>query len=532
MHSRISVTLAMVVTAATVVASQAPAPPPQQPATATDQTPSFRSGIEVVSVDVGVVDKQGQPLRGLTPADFVVTVAGRPRRVVTAEFVERPAPLPVPATAAPPEPDRISTNEGGGAGRLYAFIVDQNTLDLGSARRVATATTPFFSRPTFADRSALLLMPLGPNVSFTGPTTACAKGSSASPAPATEHGLGIRQPRRSAGHLEPQPVRAAQPGRPRMRVHIRVWRRRRVVAVRSRIGRGRPDGTPAPPAGGMTTGAKAAAAAYTDAADGNGADRRGHRCESAGQQQPECVRRQPARAMQMQAESAWRTAQMNSLASLSTLRQALAALGRVRGDKTVILISGGWPLDDREEMSAISTVASEAAAARVTLYSIFVPPPSFSADRRMLTSTPLADTYLYSGPLETLAGMTGGASFRAEVGADAAFERLARELAGYYRIGVERDPSDSDGKGRRLKVQVARDSLTVRAREIFDVRTYEDRDWAARLASAIDAPVPATDIGLRVTSYLSADPDDGSRRRVLFAGEVPAPSLVTPRCTC
>ena len=221
----------------------------------------------------------------------------------------------------------------------------------------------------------------------------------------------------------------------------------------------------------------------------------------------------------MQAEATWRTAQMNSLASISALRQFLGMLGRVAGDKTVILISGGWPLDERDEISLVSTVAAEASAARATVFSIFVPTPIFSADRRTMTSTPLADNYLYSGPLETLAAMTGGGSFRAEVAAESAFERLGRELAGYYRIGIEKDPADADAKSRRLKVQVLRASATVRARDIFDVRTYEDRDWAARLATAIDGPVIATDIGLRVTSYLSADPEDSSRLRVLVSGE-------------
>ncbi len=88
------------------------------------------------------------------------------------------------------------------------------------------------------------------------------------------------------------------------------------------------------------------------------------------------------------------------------------------------MISGGWPLDERDEISLVSTVAAEASAARATVFSIFVPTPIFSADRRTMTSTPLADNYLYSGPLETLAAMTGGGSFRAEVGAESAFERL------------------------------------------------------------------------------------------------------------
>ena len=42
--------------------------------------------------------------------------------------------------------------------------------------------------------------------------------------------------------------------------------------------------------------------------------------------------------------------------------------------------------------------------------------------------------------------MTGGGSFRAEVNAEAAFERLGRELSGYYRIGVEKDPADRTAK--------------------------------------------------------------------------------------
>ena len=133
---------------------------------AADQTPAFRSGVEVVTVDVGVVDRQGQPLRGLTPADFVVTVGGQPRRVVTAEFVERAAR---PAVAARPRRRGASApNEGGGVGRLFVFIVDQNTLDLGNARRVASAAGALLHR---GSRSPIvrrcMLLPLGPNVAFT-----------------------------------------------------------------------------------------------------------------------------------------------------------------------------------------------------------------------------------------------------------------------------------------------------------------------------------------------------------------------------
>ena len=49
------------------------------------QVPVFRSGVEAVAVDVGVIDRQGAPLRGLTAADFKVSVAGQPRRVISAD---------------------------------------------------------------------------------------------------------------------------------------------------------------------------------------------------------------------------------------------------------------------------------------------------------------------------------------------------------------------------------------------------------------------------------------------------------------
>src|SRR6185369_2249229 len=108
--------------AAALLSGGAPAVSAQQPRA--EQAPSFRSGVEVVSLDVGVVDKQGMPIRGLTPADFVVTVAGQQRRIVTAEFISRDA---TPASArVQNEGATISTNEGAGIGRLYAFVVDQN----------------------------------------------------------------------------------------------------------------------------------------------------------------------------------------------------------------------------------------------------------------------------------------------------------------------------------------------------------------------------------------------------------------------
>ena len=116
--------------------------------------------------------------------------------------------------------------------------------------------------------------------------------------------------------------------------------------------------------------------------------------------------------------------------------------------------------------------------------------------------------------------MTGGTSFRAEVGAEAVFERLGRELAGYYRIGIEKDASDAAGEGPADEgAGVRAAGLTVRAREIFDVPHLRGSRLGGAARRRNRWSVPATEIGLRMTSYLSADPADSTRLRLLVSGE-------------
>lgn len=71
-------------------------PPLSAQQTGNEQTPAFRSGIEVVTVDVGVVDRRGQPVRGLAPADFC-----RERRWTAAQGGDRGVRRSVHATGGP-----------------------------------------------------------------------------------------------------------------------------------------------------------------------------------------------------------------------------------------------------------------------------------------------------------------------------------------------------------------------------------------------------------------------------------------------
>lgn len=471
----------------------------QQPSAS--QLPSYRSGVELVTVDVGVVDKTGQPVPGLKAEDFIVTVAGQPRRVVTAEFIDTAEAR----TAFGHRPDvvPVSTNEGGGTGRLVVFVVDSNTIEAGSARQVTEAASRFLSRLSLADRSAVVSLPVGRTIAFTwahhrvreallrasgagGALTTWEYGSLAEARDvATRGGFALRDigSRECASEL----------------------------ASSGDSGGGGGSGQGQSSSGGSQSGGTGGSGSGTTGSQSSGG---GAGVASGGPRGDQCLRE-----IQNNAAMTWSMARANSLSSLAALQQVLAALRGVSGDKTVVLISGGWPLDEHEQTSVLTSVSADAAAARATLFTVFVPRSSISTDRRSANATMLSDEQIYSWGPENLASMTGGRTFKANAAVEGMFDRLTRELSGYYRIGVEKEATDTGAKDRRMTVQIGREGLTVRAREIFDVTTYEDRDWSARMASALESPIPATALALRVTSYLAADLEDPANLRLVLAGE-------------
>ena len=185
-----------------------------QQAAPDQQPPAFRSGVEVVTVDVGVVDKQGRPMRGLTAADFMVTVAGQQRRVVTAEFVERAAPSPSTTVAASANPAQVSTNEGAGAGRLVR--VHRRSEHARSRKRAArrgscgsVLRTPDVCRSVGIDADAARTERLVHVGARSRARRTAARHRHGPP----DDGLGVRQPGGRSRHHESQPDGPAHPGR-------------------------------------------------------------------------------------------------------------------------------------------------------------------------------------------------------------------------------------------------------------------------------------------------------------------------------
>ncbi|HKW01528.1 MAG TPA: VWA domain-containing protein [Vicinamibacterales bacterium] len=101
--------------------------------------PVFRGGVELVTLDVTVVDKDGKPVRGLKPEDFVVTLEKQARPVRALDFLEFGSAAGSTAEA------RQTTNQPGQAaparrgGRVVVLLFDDLSYKPGPGKALLVA---------------------------------------------------------------------------------------------------------------------------------------------------------------------------------------------------------------------------------------------------------------------------------------------------------------------------------------------------------------------------------------------------------
>jgi len=141
-----------------------------QPPPVPDPQTTFRSSVEVTSLDVSVVDDRGKTLLNLAPADFVVRIDGNARKVVSAEWVPLVTESTSKETAPPPE--GYSTNESSTGGRLIVLAIDEPNIRFGGASGIAKAANAFIDRLSPSDRVAVAGFGIGaPATAFTSDLT-------------------------------------------------------------------------------------------------------------------------------------------------------------------------------------------------------------------------------------------------------------------------------------------------------------------------------------------------------------------------
>jgi VWFA-related protein len=117
--------------AAAAQAEEAPLPPPL----------TFRAEIEQVVVDLVVTDKKGNPVKGFTRDDLIITEDGKPESIVSFEAIELPEE---PAPMAPPPPKvSVNTIPEAQRGRTFVIVFDDTHISPYRARDAKAGVASF-----------------------------------------------------------------------------------------------------------------------------------------------------------------------------------------------------------------------------------------------------------------------------------------------------------------------------------------------------------------------------------------------------
>jgi VWFA-related protein len=441
----------------TALAAQTPAPqPPQQPV--------FRAGVDLLTVDATVVDREGRQVTDLKPPEFQVEVDGDTRPVVSAEYVklvdDTPRPVGAKLAAVPavaPDEAYFSTNSRGLVpGRSILILVDQGNIRVGQGRFMMRSAVKFVDSLMPADRVAMVAIPQGALVDFTSEHEKVREALLAT--------VGLATPFKGRFHISLSEAIAT--------VEHSDINLRNALILRE---------------------CGSALLSNIEAA----------RCEiEVEQEAAEIVNHQ----------------RQQTQASLRGMREVLKSLGALDGPKTVILISEGLVLDGLG--SETDEIAAIAADVRATLEVMLLDVPQVDVTESQRPTTPREDRDRQVMGLEMIAGNSRGTLHRIITSGDNAFVRINRSMAGYYLLGVEARPRDRDGRRHRIQVKTTRRGVTVYSRRGFLATTSPENtspDEAVR--RALRGPLTINDLPMRMTTWTYKEPG-GSRVRLLLAAEI------------
>ncbi|MEP6916043.1 MAG: VWA domain-containing protein [Acidobacteriota bacterium] len=212
------------------------------------------------------------------------------------------------------------------------------------------------------------------------------------------------------------------------------------------------------------------------------------------------------------------------LRALKTLAEAMSPIEQ---KKAILYFSAGMQRSGQDNQVELRSAINAAVRANVAIYPIdtrglqaIVP----GGDARQASGR---GTALFSGrgvaqqfaqlassqdTLTSLAGDTGGRAFTDSNDFGEAFARVQRDMSAYYILGYSSSNATKDGRFRRIQVRLKRGDYRVEARAGY----YADRDFThtnrtdreAQLDEQMFAAVSATDLPVMVTGgwfRLSAD---------------------------
>jgi VWFA-related protein len=409
------------------------------------QQPPFRSGVELIAVDVQVVDDQGTPVQSLDARNFQVEIEGRRRRIVFVDLLQFTESAAKPNRRTVGTPVRATgTSISGPAvnGRVYVLAIDSMSFRPAATRNLMVAARQFVQSLQPNDRVAVVPFPMD---GVTDVTT-----DHAAVLTALDRVVGTRPHNTDSCRLDPSDV------------------------VDFTSPRADPGSPPDP---------------------------------QISRRVADIVQSSPSTCRPL-IEARMRALEEESLIAqrLGALRGMLQALATSPERKTIVLLSAGIVNADRPGgrpdigIDLGSIVGQDAARANATIYTLWVDNLRRDSTMASASGTPRStdnfqrDASLVSAPLDRLTAASGGAMFNViQGGGEFAFERVLRETSASYVLGVEPEAADRDGRPRQLKVNVSGlpRGATVRARSWVVVqRATPSAAPSAVEDAAAPAPVP------------------------------------------
>jgi len=436
------------------------------------QAPTYKLEVDVIPVDLVVTDAEGRPVTGLRPEDFQVTVDGRPRRVVTAQFL---------SSAANPARQPEATRKGGWEidaafesvyvgnhratglekepSRSVVIAIDQNGFGTAEGRTAATAARALLDVLHPNDRVGLAVFP--PPGPFLRPTrdhhrVRLALGQvtgAAEPPPRTDFAMNVSE---ALG-----------------------W------ASGDKMSRDRITQT-------FCSTLTALATCETEL-DRSAADVLNY------------ARRQS----------------VNTIRGLEAVMRASSSDGSA---VAIVLISTGvFATGHASQLGLdgdVRTLGWQAAVSRAMVYALHVDSGFLdrdSMDRQRISGFSTEDSDLRRAGLQYIAGTAGGTFANASLGSDVAFRRLSLDLAAYYLLGIEGVAADRDGRRHRLQVTVSRPGVTARSREDLYLPAARRVTGEDAVREALAAPDLERELPIRLATQVMREPGTSNVRLLISA---------------
>jgi VWFA-related protein len=405
MMGRFSGGAGLIVLGATVVAAFAS---PQQ------QQPTFRSGTQVIEIDVRVFSKDGRFVTDLTRDDFEILEDGAPQQLQTFFFVDG-VPIANHTPQLAPQQPSVSTSVSSPRPRqTWIFFFDLNHLTPGTGYDRAKKAVEDFIRDRFidGDLAGVVAGEKMLNNRLTSIRQEVLDGMKQIKPRAETRNRNFELTRDWPRFLdEEEVIRSA-------RNEADVVRR-----VAGRACQDDPD--------------------FCRAGD------------------PEPAVR--GKAIRMQQEIHRQT--LLTLQSLNALSNGLA---KIPGPKTIVFLSDGFTVQDIE--TTLRSVVGQTARAGARVYAIDVRGIN-RAGSGIIDQAHAEDPYGAVTKFDTLADApnslavdTGGMMIRNENNIGRALATIAADANRYYVLGFQSSNTNWDGKFRQVQVRVKRDAVRVRAR--------------------------------------------------------------------